>query len=96
MTMIQCLTRYYTYFYKYLCTDSNATQQPPYNEEQDEEEEVGTSILTVRATDRDQINTNNSLVAYSLNNAPDAIFFYIDNMTGVISNAMILVCTVLV
>ncbi len=53
---------------------------------------MGTSILRVRATDLDQINTNNSEVAYSLSSSdPDAEFFSIDNMTGIISNARILV-----
>lgn len=63
-----------------------------YNEQQDEEEDVGTSIMRVRATDLDQINTNNSEVAYSLDDDDaDASFFSIDNMTGIISNAVRLV-----
>ena len=67
-----------------------ACPQAVYNVERLEEEPVGTSILRVRANDLDQINTNNSVVAYSLTGT-EARFFEINNRTGDISIAMILV-----
>ena len=51
---------------------------------------MDTEILRVQATDADS-NAANSMVAYFLDNSPDAAFFTIDNMTGDIYNAVILV-----
>lgn len=58
---------------------------------QNEGQNVGSSILTIQATDLDEANSENALVAYAFDDSPDAQFFSIENMTGVISNDVILV-----
>lgn len=65
-----------------------------YSEEQRENVAVGTSIVRVQATDRDQVDTVNSRVTYSLADVvgkEDTQFFTINNMTGTIANAITLV-----
>lgn len=67
-----------------LCVQAN------YIGTQAEDTAVDMEILRVQATDADTSMVN-SFVTYSFDSSPDADFFYIDNMTGVISNAVILV-----
>jgi hypothetical protein len=51
---------------------------------------VNSEILQVQATDADS-NIENSAIAYFLESSPDAQFFTIDNETGMIFNAELLV-----
>lgn len=67
--------------------------QMDYVSEQDEGEDIGTSILRVQADDADI--AENAEVTYSFAEGfPDAVFFSIDNETGVITNNILLVSTV--
>lgn len=61
--------------------------------QQDEGLPIGSSIIRVQATDLDEVNTPNSDILYFLDpvQSPDTIFFDIDNITGVISNDVVLV-----
>lgn len=72
----------------------SCVMQNTYTGEQDEGVEVGTSIIRVLATDRDQANTQNSIILFSLNDMDDdAQYFTIDNSSGVIYNNITLVST---
>lgn len=57
---------------------------------QDENTEVGTSILSVLARDNDQTGSTNALVEYSLFRG-DVDYFSVDPLSGVISNKLVLV-----
>lgn len=57
---------------------------------QDENTEVGTSILSVLARDNDQTGSTNALVEYSLISG-DVDYFSVDPLSGVISNQLVLV-----
>lgn len=57
---------------------------------QDEDEPIGTEILRVQADDADS-NVVNSQIAYTLEDSPDADFFTINNITGMIFSAAFLV-----
>ncbi len=61
-----------------------------YQGNQMEGSSVGSSIVTVLATDADQTGSNNALVEYSLS-GQHSMFFNVDPTSGVISNNIILV-----
>ena len=68
----------------------NSGPQSVYTGNQDENTEVGTSILSVLARDSDQTGSTNALVEYSLIRG-DVKYFSVDPSSGVISNQLVLV-----
>ena len=65
--------------------------QDTFSSQQLEGVDVASSILRVRATDSDQVDTPNSIVQYSLGNTENSQYFFINNNSGIIYNNITLV-----